>query len=204
MVPRRCLRDPPQAVRGAGHWLEKSVARHLANDQVGAAEAIVMADVPACREWADSLWGKGGPWTLPRLPDQPPTMPGVGPREAPRALEDAVAARDGYWCRFCGIGVVRREKREAIRLAYPDALRWGGKNKDKHAGFIAMTACFDHVLPYRRGGSTNLENIILCCWPCNSGRADRTLKEVGLSDPRERPPTPRTGWEGWNGLKDFR
>lgn len=201
---RQCLIDPPAAIGEAGLRLEEAVELHLAGDRSGAAKAIIAADIQACRDWADRLWGKRGPWSRPRLPNEPPNAPGVGPRQAPPALEAAVAARDGHWCRFCGIGVVRREIRMAIRNAYPDALRWGSRNDEMHAGFMAMTACFDHVLPYSRGGETSIENVVLCCWPCNSGRASLTLNEVGLLDPRERQPAPGSGWERWNGLTRFR
>lgn len=202
-MARICLIDPPPAILEAATYLQTAVEFHLAGDRAGATEAIIAADLPACRQWADSLWGKGGPWTRPRLPDQPPSAPGVGPRQAPRALEAAVAARDGCWCRFCGIGVIRRGTRDAIRKAYPDAVRWGARVDEMHAGFMAMTACFDHVLPYSRGGETTLENMVLCCWPCNNGRASLTLVEVDLLDPRERQPASSPAWEEWDGLARF-
>lgn len=199
-----CLVPPPPAVLRAGLLLQNAVVLHLAGDQEGAGKAIVDADMSACSDWADSLWGKGGPWTRPRLPGQPPKSPGIGPRDAPRALEDEIVARDGCWCRFCGIGVVRREVRKAMAVAYPVALRWGDKNNGKHAGFQALTGCFDHLLPYTRGGATSLDNMVLTCWPCNNGRSALTLAEVDLLDPRGRPPRPRHGWEQWNGLSAFR
>ena len=201
MMLRRCLIEPPPAVLDAGLLLQEAATLHHAGDRSSASEAIIKADMAACREWADSLWGSGGPWTRPRLPDQPPSMPGVGPRQASRGLEDKIAAGDGCWCRFCGIGVVLM--RATIRHEYPNALRWGPRNDDMHAGFTAMTACFDHVRPYSRGGETDLENMVLCCWPCNNGRADLTLAEVGLLDPRDRPRGPRGGWERWDGLAAF-
>jgi len=202
-VLRTCLAPPPHAVLRSGILLQHAVTLHLAGNRDAAAKAIVAADIPACSEWANSLWGKGGPWTRPRLPDQPPPMPGIGPRQAPRALEEEIVSRDGYWCRFCGVGVVRREIRTAIRKEYPSALRWGAANRDQHAGFQAMTACFDHLRPYSRGGTTNLQNMILACWPCNNGRASLTLAEVGLLDPRDRLPGPAPGWEEWDGLSHF-
>jgi 5-methylcytosine-specific restriction endonuclease McrA len=103
------------------------------------------------------------------------------------------------------MGVVRREIRKAIRKAYPDALRWSTtNNNDAHGAFLAITACFDHVLPYSRGGMTTLENMVLACWPCNNGRMSLTLTEAGLLDPRDRPPKPAPGWEQWDGLATFR
>lgn len=75
---RECLVPPPPTVLLAGERLQVATRLHLNGDRVGAAKAIVDADLPDCRMWADSLWGKGGPWTRPRLPDQPQTMPGIG------------------------------------------------------------------------------------------------------------------------------
>jgi 5-methylcytosine-specific restriction endonuclease McrA len=43
---------------------------------------------------------------------------------------------------------------------------------------------FDHVVPHSRGGDNSLENVIVTCAPCNFGRMERTLEEVGLIDPR--------------------
>lgn len=180
-----------------------AVTLHIAGDLEGADQAIRNADIQGCANWADQLWGKGGPWTRPRRADQPPSSPGVGPRRESKALERSIVDRDGYWCRFCGIGVVRREVRKQMRSRYPDALRWGAANRDMHAGFQALTACFDHILPYSRGGATSLENMVLCCWPCNNGRSDLTLAEVDLLDPLSRAVKPASGWESWDGLSRF-
>lgn len=201
---RSCLLTPTPDLLRAGLYLDMATTLHLAGDTVGADQAIRNADIQGCAAWADRLWGKGGPWSRPRRGDQPPSQPGVGPRREGKALERAIVDRDGHWCRFCGIGVVKREVRKEMRSAYPDALRWGPANRDMHAGFQALTACFDHLLPYSRGGETSLDNMVLCCWPCNSGRASLTLAEVDLLDPRDRSPQPAPGWERWDGLSRFR
>lgn len=202
-MPRDCLIPPPPEVLRAGMYLEMAAALHRAGDRLGASEAIRAADIRECSTWADSRWGKGGPWSLPRLESEPPSQPGIGPRRESRALEEAIVRRDGYWCRFCGIGVVRREVRKSVRLAYPEVMRWGHKNQEQHSGFQAITACFDHILPYSRGGETSLDNMVLCCWPCNNGRASLTLAEVDLNDPRKRDPSAARGWEKWDGLARF-
>lgn len=195
-----CLLPPPSEVLRAGLFLNMAATLHLAGDIAGAEQAIRNADIQDCAVWADRLWGKGGPWSRPRREDQPPSQPGIGPRHESKQLENAIVDRDGHWCRFCGIGVVRREVRRLLHLTYPDALRWGPANRDKHSGFLALTACFDHLLPYSRGGETSLDNMVLCCWPCNNGRASLTLAEVDLLDPRDRSPQPALGWDRWDGL----
>ena len=54
---------------------------------------------------------------------------------------------------------------------------------------------FDHVLPHARGGDNSLENVVPTCAGCNYGRASMTLEEVGLLDPRTRPPK-QAEWDG--------
>ena len=65
---------------------------------------------------------------------------------------------------------------------------------------LAMWAQYDHILPYARGGTSNLDNIVVACAPCNFGRMNYTLEEVGLTDPRLREPVRST----WGGLENFR
>lgn len=37
--------------------------------------------------------------------------------------------------------------------------------------------CADHVVPLSRGGTNDRENLVCCCIPCNSSKADRLLSE---------------------------
>ncbi|MCG8043042.1 MAG: HNH endonuclease [Candidatus Thiodiazotropha endolucinida] len=103
--------------------------------------------------------------------------------------------RDGYHCRFCGVPVIRKEVRSAIKKLYPNALQWERKNIEQHAAFQAMWLQYDHVLPHARGGNNDLENVVITCAPCNFGRMDYLMEEVGISDPREREPV-KSSWDG--------
>lgn len=116
-------------------------------------------------------------------------------RKATRDQERALIARDGHRCRFCGIPLVRMEIRRTMHRDYPRALPWGRRNAEQHAAFQCLWMQFDHVLPHSRGGRTDLDNLVITCGPCNYGRSEATLEEVGLVDPRTRP-VPRTGWDG--------
>jgi hypothetical protein len=58
----------------------------------------------------------------------------------------------------------------------------------------------DHMLPHARGGTSDLSNMIVTCAPCNNGRSNLTLEEVGLADPFLRAPVRST----WDGLERFR
>lgn len=37
--------------------------------------------------------------------------------------------------------------------------------------------CADHVIPLSRGGTNERDNLVFCCIPCNSSKADRLLSE---------------------------
>lgn len=201
---RICLRDPIPEIFDAARFLDAAVSAHVRGNTVVASDLIRLADIPAITEWSESLWGKGGPWTRPLHVANPlPFIPKEQrvPQRMPSKTDlTALLSRDGYHCRFRGIPLVRAEVRTAIRAAYPDALRWGNRNDEQHAGFQAMWLQFDHLIPHARGGDNEIENIIVTCAPCNNGRSNLTLEEVGVSDPRDRPPL-RSQWDG---LERFR
>jgi hypothetical protein len=198
---RRRLREPITEIFAAAEALKLAVAAHFAGD-VAACEALVRsADDPAVREWARPFLGAGSknpflhvrevagaPPLIPRAERLPPRMP-------PNAMKTALRERDGYNCLFCGIPLIRGEVRKAFGAAYPRVATWGPKNEACHAGFQCMSLQYDHVLPYSRGGENSLENLIVTCAPCNYGRMEYTLEEVGLIDPRTQQ-VQRTEWDG--------
>ena len=201
---RTCLRDPIPEILDAARYLDAAVSAHLRGKRALAEELIRLADIAAIRDWSESLWGVGGPWTRPlpvevRLPFVPKEQR-IKARMPSKAEVATLLARDGFHCRFCGIPLVRAETRARIRQTYPDAVRWGDRNAEQHFGFQALWLQYDHLLPHARGGSNELENMVVTCAPCNNGRSNLTLDEVGLSDPRLREPV-RSYWDG---LERFR
>ena len=201
---RSCLRDPVPEIFDSARYLDAAVSAHHAGKRAIADELIRLANDPAVREWVESLWGAGGPWTRPLHVEQPvPFMrreERLKVRMPSMADKKALLARDGLHCRFCGIPLIRAETRSLMCQAYPQALPWGIRNVDQHAGFQALWLQYDHLLPHARGGTNDLGNMIVTCAPCNNGRSNLTLEEVGLSDPRLRDPVRST----WDGLERFR
>lgn len=202
-APRACLRDPIPEIADATRYLDAAVSAHLTGRSDLARELIRLADMPAIRDWTESLWGTDSPYVkrqvLPGSPSSKPSEAREKERMPTLAEKRALHERDGYHCRFCGAPVIRKEVRSRIRKAYPDVLRWGPKNVDQHTAFQALWAQYDHVVPHSRGGNNNLENIVVTCAPCNFARMGNTLEEVGLSDPRTREPIRST----WDGLERF-
>ena len=198
-----CLREPIPEIHEAAYLLDCAISAHFSGNSDQAASLIKQANMPAIREWTESLWGPGGPFSKPKtIPNSPPYIPKKQrmARMPSTADKHSLLIRDGYHCRFCGIPVIRAETRNRIKDAYPHALQWGSTNKAQHASFQAMWAQYDHLLPHARGGTSDLENMVITCAPCNYGRTDCTLEEVGLADPRLREPVSSP----WDGLERFR
>lgn len=200
-VLRRSLSEPIQQLEDAARYLDAAASAHLSGKSALAQDLIKAADMPEIRSWTKSIWANSevhlrcSPSTTSSLPKDER----VKVRMPTRAEKAQIHLRDGYNCRFCGMPVVRPETRSLIRTNYPDALIWGSKEIEQHAAFQAMWAQYDHVLPHARGGTNDLNNLVLTCAPCNFGRGGYTLEEVGVQDPREQPIIKSS----WDGLERF-
>jgi 5-methylcytosine-specific restriction endonuclease McrA len=73
----------------------------------------------------------------------------------------------------------------------------GPTNAATHGAVIAHRAVADHVVPRKRGGPTSAGNLVTACYPCNFGKAEYTLEELGLLAPR---PAVVDGWDGLQSL----
>lgn len=185
--------------------LDRAVGAHLAGDRNAAHNLILTTNNRAIREWTESLWGSKADnpdqWKFHRFrecADAPPHLPKaerLKVRMPTKHERQAIIGHYGFNCAFCGIPVIRKEIREAIQAAYSDALTWGSTNATQHAAFQCMWLQFDHVVPHSRGGGNSIENVVITCAPCNYGRWNNTIEELGLIDPRSRS-VHTTSWDG--------
>jgi 5-methylcytosine-specific restriction endonuclease McrA len=207
---RRCLREPVADLFVAASLLSAAADAELNGDSALCADLLSQSDLTALDDWIESLWGKVRPdihrfREVPGSPLHLAKSDRDGDRSPSAALKRAVIDRDGHHCRFCGIPVIRREIRNRWKKRQPVALRWGRRNIECHAAFKSLWLQYDHVLPWTRGGRTDLENLIITCSGCNFGRMEWTLDEAGLLDPRTR--THDATWPGnmdWDGLERLR
>lgn len=206
---RRCFSPPIPEVFEAAKLLDQAVASHLQGDIKAAEDYLRDSDIQAIGDWLDPIWLRKSELVKARkVEGLPPVMPKelrYKPRLASKSLCRALVERDGHHCRFCGVPLVRPEVRKLLNKLYPNAARWtSAKETDQHRGLQAMWMQYDHIFVHSRGGTTDLNNVVVACAACNFGRDRFTLEEMGLTDPRTdiRLPT----WEGrikWNGLESL-
>ena len=204
MSLRSCLRPPIPEIYEAARHLDLAVTAHLRGEYATAGELFRLADNKVVWNWTDSVWGKKSPYIQFRpVPNPLPEFSREQrskPRDASTETKLLIHQRNGYYCRFCKIPVVRDDIRKRISKKYPDSVSWGKKNESQHAAFQCMWAQYDHIIPHARGGTSHISNIFLTCAACNYGRMSYTLEEVSLmhSDSHAIQDGP------WDGLERFR
>ena len=199
--PRRWLRDPIPEIEIAARQLGDAVAAHHRGEPGKADNLFRQTNSRVLWDWLDSVWGKRTIYNQPRRkllhPQALPKAERATPRHATEGMKRLIHQRDGHYCRFCKVPVIRREVRDALRREYPEAIPWGDTNQTQHAAFQLMWAQYDHILPHARGGRSDLENIYLTCAACNHGRGNYLLEDFDLIHPKLHPP--RQG--DWDGLE---
>ena len=74
-------------------------------------------------------------------------------RTATKKLRFELFKRDNFTCQYCG----RNVKNDGIKIV------------------------IDHVIPYSKGGKTEMNNLVTACKDCNSGKIDILLSNKLLS-----------------------
>lgn len=195
----------------AAELLSEAADAAIVGDQDRARDLVRAADLPALHALARRVMD-----TVPAMhaagpQDQSARMSGSEPRMPNEAVRRRLGDRDGWRCRFCGCRVVVPRAVGTFARLFPETIVWelrglkkydpDGKKRPDHGGFEALSATADHVVPYSAGGGSGEDNIVTTCWPCNFGKAHFTIEQLGLSDPRVRPPV-RDGWDGLWRLAD--
>ncbi|PDT46652.1 hypothetical protein CO661_17230 [Sinorhizobium fredii] len=202
---RRSIKEPISAIFQAWELLSSAAEAHLNGDRANAEALFRRADLTAVWSWINPAWTRPDLNVRISKPDGDtqiiPPIKRDALRDPPRNVKAAVLARDGYQCRYCGIPVVHADIRKIAHELYPDAVPWDWRDPRKqHAAFQCLWLQYDHVVPHSHGGSSSEENIVISCALCNFGKDRFTLKQLGLSDPRLRPPVPIS----WDGLEAMR
>jgi hypothetical protein len=73
------------------------------------------------------------------------------------------------------------------------------ENSKRDGLTLGLRGVADYVEPDASGGETSLENLVTSCYSCNFGKAGYTLEQLGIENPRLRPPVK----DDWRGLTEF-
>jgi hypothetical protein len=192
---RPCFRTPIPALFDAARYLDAGASAHLGGNSVLAHELFRAANMPEVREWLESIWGAKSVYVSVQALPRPAIAERIELRMPTKAQIRELHHRDGFHCRYCGIPVIRPEVRKLACMLFPEVVSWGRTNSSQHAGFQALWAQYDHVLPHSCGGTNELKNLVVSCAACNYGKMSYRLEELGLSDPRDRPPV-ASNWDG--------
>lgn len=204
MSLRNCFIEPIPEIFDVAKILQAAVQNHQKWNHLEVEKLFKEADNPKIKEWVESVIGKKSPYIQYRKVNwSPPILPKeerVPVRMPNKEEKNKIHIRDWYQCRFCRTPVIRKEIREMIIKQYPDSIRWWKTNKSRHAGFFAMWAQYDHILPHGKWWDNSLDNLVLTCTACNFWRMNYTLEEVWISFPVEFT---TSIIPNWNGLEEF-
>ncbi len=194
-----CFRDPIPELFDVARFLDAAVSAHILG-QYDLAEAMLRAaNMDVVRDYTESIWGAKSPYVIRQPSTSEPAAveqsARVEQRMPNKAAMQQLIERDGYRCRFCGVPVIPVDVRIKLVELYPNAVQWGRKNIDQHAGLQALWLQYDHVVPHASGGTNDLSNLVITCAPCNYGKDSYCIEDLGLTDPRSRSPIP-TPWDG--------
>ena len=172
----------------------------VAGDEQQARLYVEAANLPTLRSYTRSIQSQVTReiHRFRDVPNLPPVVPmNARPRRQPSpALALEIYRRDGFRCRYCGSRIVFPGAQPVMSTLLPGAVEWGSKDIELNAAFYTLKGVLDHVVPHAHGGTSNAENVVASCQPCNYGKGSYFLAQFGLSDPRLRPPRV----DSWDGL----
>ena len=103
-------------------------------------------------------------------------------RGLPLATTVSVFQRDCWTCRYCAGTTIAPPVLRVLSRLYPDRFPYhpNWKAGRVHPAYLLLSTSLDHVHPGGRGGPwSDPGNLVTACWPCNSGKGDFTLEEIG-------------------------
>ena len=195
---RRSFLAPIPELEVAANLLSQAVEALLRKDIPTCTDLIRLADIRALRDFSYLICGPINHEIHRQCKN--PIYERISKEKMPRMpskkVEYEVHRRDGWRCRYCSSRVISKIARTKIIEAVPEVARWGRTNEEKHFSLCTLSASLDHVVPFKRGGDNSDYNLVTACGPCQFGRNQWLLSEVGIYDPRDFSPI----IDAWDGL----
>ena len=190
----RVLCDRPFDFQLSFQHLEKAVEFAVNGERGLALEHLNMTRHQEIREWFITSAQVAGPRRhaeLGHLEAREPEIPAAeqDTRDISVPLARTILDRDGYLCRYCHIPVIYKAEAKKLQVLFgAENFRVSKSNRIAHGTLRAFYNSFDHVLPLSRGGTTSLDNLVAACYPCNFGKDNFTLNQLGMLSPFESMP----------------
>lgn len=185
--------------QAAADLLSEAADDILASMFSRAARGIAKADFPALAEFATQIIDQVSVdiHQFREVGDAPlRTKNRVKARMPSGTVARTIFERDGWRCRYCDVRIISFDAINTLNRLFPSLIRRNGPAKRMHGGCRALASSLDHILPHSRGGTNEPKNLVASCHPCQFGRNQWTLEEVGFLDPRDRQPIV----DEWDGL----
>lgn len=224
------LRVRPAVIDQATSSFDAALVAVACGDLASARRVLAAVDEAAVMEWYHRHIADGaGVGVAPRGPASWVRIlrgvPGRGLRWwRDRRIDSAAVARrldaDHHRCRYCGTGLVTPDQLRRLHAIVgadgadsvdgaADAVGAGGPDDADpvhtigRGGAVWLLTCatVDRVRLGIRGPNEPT-NLISSCLPCQARRAGRPIDELGIDDPRDRPPAERPPWWPLLGVLD--
>ena len=180
----------------------EAVGKAAQGERDAAIELLTKIRSDEMREWFDVHGQWSGRHRAKRLNIPPPSFSPdqFDTLRSAAKFEKSVFERDSYTCRYCGLRQVSKEVLYAFeKVVGVENFRTQGTNAQQHGIIHGFKIVADHVVPFKRGGRTNLDNLVSACPACNYGKDAFTVEQMGIEDPRARRPVS----DNWDGLVSF-
>ena len=206
---RNCMLKPIPELFIAAKKLGEAADAHLNGDEKLAKNLLIESNLAELFRWSETLFGGKSISKIERDrcyrwrfdPERPSDVAEIASPYISMKIKKAVINRDGFFCRFCRVPVIYQPSWKVLEDHYPEETKkLFSRNHERHYGQQALDLDFDHIVPRSLGGQNTEENLVVSCAPCNCGRGNWTLSEVGIIDPRGEEIDVEKGYENWDGL----
>jgi 5-methylcytosine-specific restriction endonuclease McrA len=169
--------DGPEATAAGTQGLAYDLLVRRTEEQLAAEFARAMHGMPEAdlRRWRQ----RGCVWPSP---DSRVNM-GLEPQvrsEPFRADQVRLSLRDRFTCRYCGRPTIFLPVLQLLAMRYPDVLRleeaW---RMPTNSVFWVYAASPEHRIPFKRGGTADVHNLLTACYDCQDRKSDWLLDELG-------------------------
>lgn len=105
----------------------------------------------------------------------------LDPNKSISKFTKSIYEKDQFTCVYCDWPVFpKRTFTDLADFLKSESFVMGRTNATRPGVYLTFCATLDHLVPHNRGGRTDETNLVTACWPCNYGKSEYLLNEIGL------------------------